>query len=187
MFRKLGFLLILGMLASRYSVFAQAPQERIPQAIIVNGQQGQGVIIVQNGTIQSQSCAAPQQYMAADQSSTGWACFEASTGTWLLHAQPPAQASAPQQAPTVIYTSPAPVYVPAQPYPYPYGYYPVGYPYYPYPYVWGPSFGVGFGFGFRGPILVGRPFYGGPFVGRPGRPVAGGFRPGVAVGRVGRR
>lgn len=190
MCNKPGFLLIIGMLASCYSVFAQAPQERIAQAIVVNGQQAQGVIVVQNGTIQSQTCAAPQQYTSDDQSSSGWACFEASTGMWLLHALPPAQASAPQQAPTVIYSQPAPVFVPAPPYPYPYayGYYPYGYPYYGYPYAFGPTFAFGFGFGgfgYRAPFFGGRPFFGGPFVGRPG---AAGFRTGgFAVGRGGRR
>src|ERR1041385_7876959 len=200
MLKKLGLLLIVGVLASSYSVFAQALQERIPQAIIVNGQQAQGVLVVENGTIQSQTCPAPQQYVAADQSSSGWACFETSTGVWLLHAQPPAQASAPQQAPTVIYGNPSPVYVPAPAY-YGYGYYPYGYPYYGYPYVFGPTFAFGFGFGYRAPIFVGRsfvgrpfagrPFAGRPFPGRPGvvaRPFAGGFRSGGFGGaRGGRR
>lgn len=207
MVKKLGLLLIVGIFASSYSVFAQAQQERIPQAIIVNGQQAQGVLVVENGAILSYSCPAPQQYTAADQSSSGWACFETSTGVWLLHAQPPAQVAAPQQAPAVIYSSPNPVYVPAPAY-YGYGYYPYGYPYYGYPYAFGPTFAFGFGFGYRTPIFVGRPFVGRPFVGRPfvggpgfvgrpgfggrsgfvGRPVAGGFRSGgVAGGRVGRR
>jgi hypothetical protein len=181
MSKRLGVLLVIGMLASCYSVFAQAAQERIVQPIVVNGQQAQGVIVVQNGTIQSQTCSMPQQYVTADQSSSGWACFEASTGTWLLDAQPPAQASVPQQqAPAVVYTTPAPVYVPG-PYPYAYGYY-AGYPYYPYPYFWGPSFAFGFGFGYRAPVFAGRPFFGRPFVG------AVGFRSGgFAVGRGGRR
>lgn len=180
MSKKHGILVIIAMLVSCYSIFAQGPQERFVQAIVVNGQQAQGVIVVENGAIQTQTCPAPQQYVAADQSSSGWACFESSTGTWLLHAQPPAQASAPQQAPTVIYSNPAPVYVPA-PYPYPYGYY-AGYPYYPYPYFWGPSFAFGFGFGYRAPFFAGRPFFGRPFVG------AVGFRSGgFAVGRAGRR
>ena len=192
-FKKLGLSLIIGMLACSHPAFAQAPQERIVQPIIVNGQQVQGVHVVQNGTIQSQTCPSPQQYMAIDQSSSGWACFEPSTGMWLLHAQPPLQAAAPQQGPTVIYSQPTPVYVAAPTYSYPYGYYPFGYPYYGYPYAFGPSFGFGFGFGFRSPI-VSRPFIGGPFIGRPGgpfvasRPFGGGFgHGGMAVGRVGRR
>src|SRR5262245_30272248 len=116
------------MVASSHSVFAQAPQERIVQPIIINGQRAQGVFVVQNGTIQSQTCSSPKQYVAADQSSSGWACFEPSTGMWLLHAQPPMQTAAQQQAPTIIYSQPSPVYVPAP------TSYPFGYPYAPYPY-----------------------------------------------------
>lgn len=192
MFKKLGLALIIGALACSDSVFAQAPQQRIVQPIIINGQQAQGVYVVQNGTIQSQSCLSPQQYMAVDQSSSGWACFEPSTGMWLLHAQPPLQTTTPQQGPTVIYSQPTPIYVPAPSYGY--GYYPVGYPYYGSPYVFGPSFGFGFGFGFRSPIIVNRPFIGRPFIGRPAapfvssRPFVGSVRQGrMAFGRVGRR
>src|SRR5439155_4706596 len=143
-FRKVELSLIIGLLACSLSVFAQTPQQRITQTIIINGLQAQGVLVVQNGTIQSQTCPAPQQYVAADQSSTGWACFEPSTGVWLLHAQPPLQTAAP---PTIIYIQPAPIYVPAPAF----GYYPFGYPYYGYRYVIRPSFGFGFGFG---PIIV---------------------------------
>src|SRR5438093_8623164 len=106
MFRKIALAVTIGVLACSHSVFAQA-QERITQPIIVNGQQAQGVLVVQDGMIQSQTCPAPQQYVAADQSSSGWACFEASTGMWLLHAQPPLGASA---GPTIIYSQPAPIY-----------------------------------------------------------------------------
>jgi len=193
-FRKIELSLVIGVLACSVTAFAQASQERIIQPIIVNGQQAQGVLIVQDGTIQSQTCPAPQRYVAADQSSSGWACFEASTGMWLLHAQPPQ--SPPQTGPTIIYSEPAPVYVPATTYAY--GYYPFGYPYYPYygyRYIYGPSFGFGFGFGFRSPIIVNRPFVGGPFIaGRrvapfvAARPFGGGFRHGgMGFGRGGRR
>jgi len=192
--RKIELSLVIGVLACSVTAFAQAPQERIMQPIIVNGQQAQGVLIVQDGTIQSQTCPEPQRYVAADQSSSGWACFEPSTGMWLLHAQPPQPP--PQTGPTIIYSQPAPVYVPAPTYAY--GYYPFGYPYYPYygyRYIYGPGFGFGFGFGFRSPIFVNRPFVGGPFiVGRPvapfvsSRPFVGGFRHGgMGFGRGGRR
>ena len=190
-FRKIELSLVIGVLACSVTAFAQGPQERIIQPIIVNGQQAQGVLIVQDGTVQSQTCSEPQRYVAADQSSSGWACFEPSTRMWLLHAQPPLQTG-----PTIIYSQPAPVYVPAPTYAY--GYYPFGYPYYPYygyRYIYGPSFGFGFGFGFRSPIFINRPFVGGPFiVGRPvapfvsSRPFVGGFRHGgMGFGRGGRR
>src|SRR5437879_9035220 len=126
------------------------------QPIIVNGQQAQGVLIVQDGTIQSQTCPEPQRYVAADQSSSGWACFEPSTGMWLLHAQPPLQTG-----PTIIYSQPAPVYVPAPTYAY--GYYPLAYSYYPYRYIYGQSFGFGSGIGLRSPIFISRTFVRAPF------------------------
>jgi len=53
-FRKIALSLIIGLLVCSYSAFAQAPQERIIQPIIINGLQAQGVLVVQNGTIQSQ-------------------------------------------------------------------------------------------------------------------------------------
>ena len=157
MFRKVGSL-IIGALAYSHFAFAQAPQQRIIQPIVVNGQQVQGVYVVQNGVIERQMCSVPQQYVTVDQSSSGWACFEASTGMWLLNAQPPQQTAVPQQGPAIIYTQPTPVYV-APPI---YGYYPFGYPYYGYPYFFGPTFA--FGFGFRSAIFVRPGFRGGPFV-----------------------
>src|SRR5215471_9000135 len=62
---------------------------RIPQTIIVNGQQAEGVTVIQNGLAQTYYCPNPQPYMAGDQSSSGWACFDANSGTWLLNAMPP--------------------------------------------------------------------------------------------------
>ena len=52
--------------------FAQT-QQHIAQAIIINGQQVQGVTVVENGSIRSFNCASPQPYVSADQSSSGWA------------------------------------------------------------------------------------------------------------------
>src|SRR6516165_3209271 len=76
----------------------------------VNGQQVQGVMVVQNGTVQTYTCLSPQQYVTVDQSSSGWACFEETTGVWLLHSQPPQTAYSYQQ-PQVYGTTPAvPVY-----------------------------------------------------------------------------
>jgi hypothetical protein len=144
------------------SVFAQssdAEEHRIMQSIMVNGQVARGVLVVQNGTVQTYSCDSPKQYLTADLSESGWACFEQATGMWLLHAKPPSQ-TAPagsQQSPTVIYSEPNTIYVPT------YGY---GYPYYPYsyfgyPYFWGPGFGLGFGFNFGHGFHVGRGFHDG--------------------------
>jgi hypothetical protein len=174
----------------------------------VNGQQVQGVMVVQNGTVQTYTCLSPQQYVTVDQSSSGWACFEETTGVWLLHSQPPQTAYSYQQ-PQVYGTTPAvPVY--SYPYTYPYGYYPYDgyYPYYSYsPFFIGPRFGFGFGFGSRifvnRSVVIGRPIGINRPIGisRPvgiGRPVGtfaasrppSGFRSaggGRAFGRAGRR
>ena len=87
------------------------------------------------------------------------------------------------------------MYVPAPTIPiysyYPYGYDPYGYyPYGYYPYIVGPRFGVGFGFGYRSPIIVTRPILGRPFAPFIQSRPFGGFRQaraGVAFGRIGRR
>jgi len=127
-FKTLGVSLIMGLLVSSHLVFGQIPtsgQQRIPQSIIINGQQVQGVMVVQNGTVQTYTCSSPQQYVTVDQSSSGWACFEETTGMWLLYAQPPPENTAPR-APTIVYSQPTPVYVPAPTtppiYSYPYSY-----------------------------------------------------------------
>src|SRR6266568_525183 len=46
-------------------------------------------------------CPAPQLYVTSDGASQGWACYEQSTGVWLLNALPPAQAPQPQAQPPV--------------------------------------------------------------------------------------
>jgi hypothetical protein len=73
-------------------------QHRIPQGIIVNGKQAEGVTVTQNGMALTFNCPNPQPYTAVDQSSSGWACFDANTGSWLLNAMPPASAN--------VYTKP---------------------------------------------------------------------------------
>src|SRR5262250_1435193 len=89
----------------------QTGQNRIPQQIVINGQMASGAIVtVAGGQIQSFTCPAPQHYTTADGSSQGWACYEQTTGVWLLNAVPPAQAQAPQVAP-----APMPAPAPAPP------------------------------------------------------------------------
>ena len=199
MLLRFGSLLVLGVLSQAYSGFAQvvSGQERLVQPIIINGQEAQGVMVVENGRVVTHTCSAPQQYVTVDQSSSGWACFEPATGMWLLRALPPAstQGAYVYQQPQVYVSQPA---VPVYPYSYPFGYYPYGYfPYSYYPYFVGPQFGIGFGFGFpvvrrpfvinRGPVVIG----GGRGVGRPfvSRPIGGlrSFGPGRTSGRFGRR
>lgn len=156
------------------------PQQRVLQPIIINGQSTQGVTVIQNGAVQGWTCPNPQQYVAADQSSSGWACFDQASSAWLLHALPPQQTAPAYPPPTVVYQQPT-VYVAGWPYAYSYGYpyyYPYAYPYY------GPAFGVGFGFGYgwRGPLVVGG--FGGPWR---GTGFYGGAVGRVGFGRVGRR
>ena len=160
MFKTLDLSLIIGLLVSSYPVFGQVAtsgQQRIPQPIIINGQQAQGVMVVQNGTVQSYTCPSPQQYVTADESSSGWACYEETTGVWLLHAQPLQLSTYTYQQPPVYSYQQAPPAPAVPPYSYPYGYYPYDfYPYYSYyPFIIGPRFG--FGFGFRSPFFVNRP------------------------------
>ena len=80
-------------------------QHQIPQTIIVNGQQAEGVTVTQNGLALTFYCPNPQPYSAVDQSSSGWACFDANTGSWSLNAMPPACASVPPACANV-YTKP---------------------------------------------------------------------------------
>ena len=192
--------LMMGVLACSHPVFGQtapAGQQRVVQPIFINGQQAQGVMAVENGIVQVHACPSPQPYVTANQSESGWACFEQTTGMWLLHAQPPQQTTYVYQQPPVYVLAPT---ISTYSY-YPYDYYSYDY----YPNIVGPRFGVGFGFGYRSPIIVNRPIVrrpnvGRPFIGRPiiSRPVVpfvqrpfGGFRQprgtGRASGRIGRR
>src|SRR5262245_35914313 len=137
-----GSVVILALSAS--TGFSQAAQTRIPQQIVINGQMVNGAYVTSaGGQLQSFSCATPQHYTTADGSSQGWACYEQTTGVWLLNAVPPAQAQVtpapapvpqpvpqqptviyqqappaviyPQPPPTVIYTQPPPAVIYQQP------------------------------------------------------------------------
>jgi hypothetical protein len=211
-FKTLGLSLIIGLLVCFHSVLGQTATsgpQRIFQSIIINGQQQeQGVMVVQNGTVQTFTCPYPQQYVTVDQSSSGWACFEEATGMWLLHAQPPQQTTYTYQQPPLYSYQQAPAYVSAPSvsiYSYSYGYYPYDfYPYYSYyPFFIGPRFGFGFRSSFfvnrpvviHRPVVIRRPIEIGKPIGRPvgtftaSRP-SGGFRSAGgarAVGRAARR
>src|SRR5215510_6134344 len=70
----------------------QAAQHRIPPQLVINGQMASGAYVTAaGGQIQSFTCPTPEAYRAADGSSQGWACYEQTTGVWLLNAVPPAQ------------------------------------------------------------------------------------------------
>src|SRR5262245_26570352 len=88
----------------------QALQNRIPQPIVVNGQTASGAYVTTpNGQIQSYTCPAPQRFTTADGSSQGWACYEQTTGVWLLSALPPQDQVTPVQAPPRQPAPPPPV------------------------------------------------------------------------------
>ncbi len=112
------------------STFAQAEQE-IPQSVIINGRQTHGVTVLQNGAIQSFNCPSPQPYTSSDGATSGWACLDTHTGTWLLNALPPQSIG--------TYPAEIPGYY--------YGYSNIAPYYYPYGYFSSPGFGFGFGFG----------------------------------------
>jgi hypothetical protein len=101
---------IVGTLALSPSVAfsqAQPAPTRIPQQIVINGQMASGAYVTgPAGQLQSYTCPSPQQYTTADGNSQGWACYEQTTGVWLLNAVPPAPVPqavpAAPPAPTVV-------------------------------------------------------------------------------------
>jgi hypothetical protein len=94
---------------------AQTTQNRIPQQIVINGQNASGAYVTTaGGQIQRFTCPSPQQYAAADGSSRGWACYEPTTGVWLLNAMP-AEPQAVAPAPQPIVPQSVPQSVPQQP------------------------------------------------------------------------
>lgn len=108
---------IVGTLALAPSVAlsqVQTTPTRIPQQIVINGQMASGAYVTgPAGQMQSFTCPSPQQYATADGSSQGWACYEQTTGVWLLNAVPPSPApQAVPAAPAAPVTPPAPVVVP---------------------------------------------------------------------------
>jgi hypothetical protein len=187
--KKLGLCLLILAFVYSPSLFAQGGATgRIRQSIVINGQAAEGVYLIQNGVVQGATCSNPQPYETVDGSSSGYACFDVPSGTWLLSAQP-------------VYTQPNTVYVPSPTYSYSYpdsySYPSYSYPYYypsygsyyggfgGYPYWSGLGLGLGFAFGngFHN-HYYNRGFYGhnrafvrngrGAFVGRPA--FNGGFR-----------
>lgn len=92
----------------------QPAQSRIPQQVVINGQTVTAVhVVAAGGGFQAYTCLNPQQYTTVDGSSQGWACYEQSTGVWILNALPPAQAQQP--APPVQQPQPQAQLPPAQP------------------------------------------------------------------------
>src|SRR5438105_1384138 len=87
-------LVVVVVLVTAISGFSQVQpaQNRIPQQVLVNGQKVSAVhVIASGGGLQAYTCLNPQQYTTVDGSSQGWACYEQSTGVWILNALPPAE------------------------------------------------------------------------------------------------
>ena len=91
-------------------------QSRIGQQIKINGLTANGAYVsAPGGAIQSFTCDGPQQYTTPDGVGQGRACYESTTGMWLLNALPPAPAQ-PQvvyQPQAVVYPTPTVVYRPS--------------------------------------------------------------------------
>jgi hypothetical protein len=109
-FMKSRMFLFLGafaVLIAGLTVPAEA-QTQIMQPIVINGQTVNGAFVsAPEGGMQSFTCDNPQPYSTPDGGSQGWACYDGSTGMWLLNALAPQTAQ-----PTVVYQSaPAPVVV----------------------------------------------------------------------------
>ena len=95
---SLSVIVASGLLVTAVPGFSQTPpaQTRVPQQVVINGQTVTAAhVVAASGGFQAYTCLNPQQYTTVDGSSQGWACYEQSTGVWLLNALPPAQASQP--------------------------------------------------------------------------------------------
>jgi hypothetical protein len=105
--RMFLFLGALAVLIAGLTMPAEA-QTQILQPIVINGQTVDGAFVsAPGGGMQSFRCDNPQPYSTPDGGSQGWACYDGSTGMWLLNALAPQTAQ-----PTVVYESaPAPVVV----------------------------------------------------------------------------
>jgi hypothetical protein len=114
--RFFGIAFVTTCALSTSPVFSQVQttQSRIPQQIVINGQNASGAYVTAGGQIQRFTCPSPQQYAAADGSSRGWACYEPTTGVWLLNATP-AEPQAAAPAPQLVVPQSVPQAVPQQP------------------------------------------------------------------------
>jgi hypothetical protein len=93
-------MLLVVVLAAQTASFAQTPAAytRIPEVVTINGQPANGAyVMTPNGTVQAYACPAPKPYTNAG-GEQGWACFDPSTGVWLLGALPPPAAPPAQKA-----------------------------------------------------------------------------------------
>ena len=125
--KRILILVAFAMLMTGFAMPSSAEaQSRIAQQIVINGQMAYGVYVsAPGGGMQTFTCDSPQQYTTPDGAAQGWACYDGSTGEWLLNAVPPGAVQPPvvyqpqpkifyQPAPVVVYR-PAPVVVYREP------------------------------------------------------------------------
>ena len=113
--RNLVFFVALVLLAAGIALPAPAEaQSRIAQQVVINGQVTNGAFVTTPaGGMQTFTCDSPQQYTTPDGAVQGWACYDGTTGVWLLNSAPPTAGQPPviyQQPATVVY-QPSPVVV----------------------------------------------------------------------------
>jgi len=103
------FIMAMGSTA----LFAQSPapaiQERIAQQVVIANQRvDAALVLTAAGGIQNYSCPTPQRYVTPDGATSGWACFDPTTGVWLLGALPLQQPQAPAPARVIVRQAVAP-------------------------------------------------------------------------------
>jgi len=103
------FIMAIGSTA----VLAQSPtlsiQDRIAQQVVIaNERVDAAFVLTAAGGIQNYTCSTPQQYVTPDGAANGWACFDPTTGVWLLGALPPQTQAAPAPAPVIVRQAVAP-------------------------------------------------------------------------------
>jgi hypothetical protein len=103
-------LILIGAAATQGFSQAQTVPNRIPQQIIVNGQPANGAYVKNAaGGVQSYRCTNPQPYTTPDGASSGWACYDQSTATYLLSALPPGQQQPQVQPAPPLQVQPPPL------------------------------------------------------------------------------
>jgi hypothetical protein len=101
-------LILIVLAAAPGSLRAQTASNRIPQQIIVNGQPANGAFVKNaSGGVQSYKCTSPQAYTIPGGGSSGWACYDQATSTYLLSALPPTQVP-PVQTQAPVQPAPLP-------------------------------------------------------------------------------
>ncbi|HLQ77340.1 MAG TPA: hypothetical protein VK210_08295 [Terriglobia bacterium] len=102
--QRAALVIMVLALAAGSAAYAQTPvaQNRVAQQVVIGGLRVDAAyVLAAGGGVQSYTCPTPQQYITPDGASQGWACFDPTTGVWLLSALPPQQA-APAPAPVVV-------------------------------------------------------------------------------------